>query len=58
MRTHRRRSISDFAPSPLAAALALAFVPQAAQASSAIVNDPSDANIYDTTTPGTSEIRP
>jgi hypothetical protein len=51
MRTHRRRSISDFAPSPLAAALALAFVPQAAQASSAIVNDPSDANIYDTTTP-------
>lgn len=49
MRTPRR-SVSDFALTPLAAALGFAFAPQAAHAENAVVNDPSDAVIYDTTT--------
>jgi hypothetical protein len=49
----RRRSISDFSYTPLAAALASALVPQVAQAANSIVVDnPSDLSYYKDTVNG------
>jgi trimeric autotransporter adhesin len=54
MRTQHGRSIADFPYSPLAAALAVALAPQAAQATNIVVNSTSDSSYYQDATNGTS----